>query len=191
VIDFRYNNLIRISIVIMGKCGQCGRFFNRLDSHQRTSTECGDPTGIDEEESSAEESFVYDDLEAMQEVNMGSGEIFEESDGYTDRPNQYETIGSDGYTDRPNQYETIGNATRRQNQNENSGNDEGLAVPDDLTASRYQNMGTEDVDDLIENFYSDVSINAAVNRRTRRCSYIDSSTVAPGEATGRSRLRTG
>jgi len=78
----------------MGKCGQCGVFFKRLDSHQRTSAECGDPTGTDEEESSVEESFVCDDLEAMQEVNVGREEIFTESDGYTDRPNQHETIGN-------------------------------------------------------------------------------------------------
>ena len=136
----------------MGKCGQCGLFFKRLDSHQRTSTECGDPSGANEEESSVEESFVCDDLdEEMQEVNMGHEGIFTETGGHADRPNQHETIV---------------NATRRQNQNESLGNDECLAAPDDLTASRHQNVATEDVDDLIENFHADVSTDAAANRRT-------------------------
>ena len=138
--------------------------------------ECGDPTGVDEVESSVDESFVCDDLESMLEEKMGSEEIFPESDGHADRPNQYETIG---------------NATRSQNQNAISGYDEGLAVPDDLTASRYPNLDTGDVDDLIENFHTDVSIDAAVDRRTRRRSYVDLSTVAPGEDTGRSGMRTG
>jgi hypothetical protein len=162
--------------VTMGKCGQCGRFFNRLDSHKRTSKECGDPTGAYEEESSVEESFVHDDLGGVEEVSMGYEEFLTESDGHADRPNQHETIG---------------NATRRQNLIENSGYVEGLAAPDDHTASRYQNMNTEDVDDLIENFVSDVSINAGVNQRTRRRTCVHSSTVALVEAAGRSRLRTG
>ena len=162
----------------MGKCGQCGLFFKRLDSHQRTSTECGDPSGADEEESSVEESFLCDDLdEAMQEVNVGCEEIFTETGGHADRPNQRETIA---------------NATRRQNQSESLRNDECFAAPDDLTASRHQNMATEDVDDLIENFHAGVSIDAAADRRTQRRSCVDSSAVAPGEQeTGRSGLQAG